>query len=56
MSFGIYMIGFSILIIGLGTGAYLLHVPARWIGVGVLCLIGLGVLSGVSRTKPRDRP
>ena len=54
MSFGIYMVGFIILIIGLGTGAFLMHVPAQWIGVGVLCLIGLGILLGVSSTKQKD--
>ena len=54
MSFGIYMIGYAILIIGLGIGAHMLNVPGKWIGVGVLCLVGLGILSGVTRTKQRD--
>ena len=51
-SFGIYII----LIIGLALAANLLAVPAIWIGVGVIVLIGVGVLSGVSRTRQRDRP
>ncbi|MES1257874.1 MAG: hypothetical protein ABUS51_05575, partial [Acidobacteriota bacterium] len=55
MSFGIYMIGFLILMIGLGTGAHLMHVPAQWIGVGALCLAGLGILLGVTSTKQRDK-
>ena len=55
MSFGIYMVGFIILIFGLGTGAYLLHVPTQWIAVGVVCLIGLGILLGVTSTKQRDQ-
>jgi hypothetical protein len=54
MSFGIYMLGFIILIIGLCRGAFLMHVPMPWIGVGVLCLIGLGILLGVTHTKQRD--
>jgi hypothetical protein len=54
MSFGIYMIGFIILIIGLGTGAFLMHVPPMWIGVGVLIMIGLGILLGVTSTRQRD--
>ena len=54
MSFGIYMVGFFILVIGLGIGAYLMHIPAQWIGVGVVCLIGLGILLGVTSTKQRD--
>jgi peptidoglycan/LPS O-acetylase OafA/YrhL len=54
MSFSIYLIGFAVLIIGLGMGAYMLHVPPRWIGVGVVVLIGIGILSGVSHTRRRD--
>lgn len=55
-SFMIYLIGFIILIIGLAVGANLLGVPSMWIGVGVIVLIGIGVLSGVSHTKRRDPP
>lgn len=54
MSFGLYIIGFIILIIGLATGAYLLHVPPKWIGVGVLCLVGIGILTGVTSTRRPD--
>jgi hypothetical protein len=53
-SFATYLIGFIILITGLAIGAYLLNVPAMWIGVGVVVLIGIGVLSATSRTKVRD--
>jgi hypothetical protein len=54
MSFGIYMVGFILLIVGLGIGAHLLHVPPRWIGVGVIVMIGLGILLGVTTTRHRD--
>ncbi|MGI8746713.1 MAG: hypothetical protein ACR2NN_29885 [Bryobacteraceae bacterium] len=54
MSFGLYIAGFIILIIGLAIGANMMHVPAQWIGVGVVVLIGLGILTGVTRTKQRD--
>ena len=47
-------IGFLILIVGLALAAYLLNVPAMWIGVGVIVLIGIGVLSATRRTKMRD--
>jgi heme A synthase len=53
-SFATYLIGFVILIAGLGIAAYLLNVPTMWIGVGVVVLIGIGVLSATSRTKMRD--
>lgn len=54
MSFGIYMVGFLILIIGLALGASLLHISAQWIGVGVVVLVGLGILLGVTTTRRRD--
>jgi len=54
MSFGIYIVGYIILIIGLAIGAHLMHVPAQWIGVGVVILVGLGVITGVSNTRQRD--
>jgi hypothetical protein len=53
-SFATYLIGFIILVAGLGLAAYLLNVPAMWIGVGVIVLIGIGVLMATSRTKMRD--
>ena len=54
MSFGLYLIGFIVLIVGLALGAYLMHIPAQWIGVGVVVLVGLGILTGVTTTKQRD--
>ena len=54
MSFTIYLIGYIVLIIGLAVGAHLAHVPPRWIGVGAIVLAGLGILSGVARTRQRD--
>lgn len=50
-SFGLYLVGFVILIVGLAYGAYLAGVPPHWIGVGVICLIGIGILSAVKRTQ-----
>jgi hypothetical protein len=55
-SFSTYIVGFIILVIGLALAAYLLDVPAMWIAVGVIVLIGIGVLMATSRTKPRDPP
>ena len=55
-SFATFLVGFVILIIGLAMGAYLLGVPAVWIAVGVVVMIGIGVLAATSRTKPKDPP
>lgn len=56
MSFGIYLVGYTILIAGLAIGAHLLHLPPKWIGVGVLCLIGLAIIHGVTATRQKDPP
>jgi uncharacterized membrane protein YiaA len=55
-SFGTYLTGFIILIVGLAIAAYLLNVPTMWIAVGVIVMIGIGVLMATSRTKMKDPP
>ena len=54
MSFGLYAIGFAILIGGLIYGAVLVHMPGHWIVVGTIVLVGVGILSGVKATRQRD--
>lgn len=54
MSFGLYIIGYLILIGGLTYGAVLMHVPARWITVGAIVLAGIGIVSGVKATRQKD--
>jgi uncharacterized membrane protein len=55
-SFSTYLIGFIVLIIGLAVAAVLIGVPQMWIAVGVIVLIGIGILTGTSRTKTKDPP
>lgn len=54
MSFGIYIVGYIILIVGLAIGAHMLHVPEKWIGVGIVCLIGIAIIHGVTATRQKD--
>lgn len=56
MSFGLYLFGYVVLIIGLAMGAHLAHVPQKWIVVGVVCLIGLAIIHGVTATRQKDPP
>jgi len=56
MSFGLYILGYLIVIGGLVYGATLLHVPTRWIVVGAVVLAGLGIVTGVKATRERDSP
>ena len=53
-SFMLYVLGCIVLLGGLGYGAWLLHVPHTWIIVGALVIVGLGIMSAVTRTKMRD--
>jgi hypothetical protein len=55
MSFGIYAIGFAIMIIGLCYLAHLMHVPQAYIAAGAVILAGMGILMGVQNTRQRDK-
>jgi hypothetical protein len=55
-SFALYLIGMIIVIGGLACGAYLLHAPTQWIGVGVVVLLGIGIVGAVTHTRRRDPP
>jgi len=54
MSFGLYILGFVILIIGLAIGAHLAHMPSQWIAVGVVVLVGIGIVKGVGSARRPD--
>jgi hypothetical protein len=54
MSFGLYAMGYTIMIGGLIYAAHLVHMPTHWIVVGAIVLLGLGILSGVKATRQKD--
>ncbi len=54
VSFGLYAIGFAVMIAGLIYGAHLMHMPTHWIVVGAIVLLGVGILSGVKATRQKD--
>lgn len=56
MSFGIYAAGFAIVIAGLIYAAYLMHIPAQWIAVGAIIMLGIGIVTGVKNTRQKDPP
>ena len=55
-SFSTYLVGFIVLIIGLAVAAVLMGAPTQWIVVGAIVMIGIGILTGTSRTKTKDPP
>jgi hypothetical protein len=54
MSFGLYLLGYLLFVIGVAYGAHMANVPANWIGVIVIAMVGIGIMMGVSRTRMRD--
>jgi hypothetical protein len=53
-SFGTYLLGFLVVVVGLAFAAYLLNVPTTWIAIGAVVLIGVGIVTATTRTKPKD--
>jgi hypothetical protein len=53
-NFGMYLVGFIVLIVGLAIGASLLGVPTTWIAVGVIILVGIAIISASSRNGTRE--
>jgi hypothetical protein len=55
-SYALYVIGYVVLISGLAYAAHLLGVSDVWIGVGAVVLLGIGIITGVSRARKPDTP
>ena len=53
-SFAIYLAGMLVLILGLAFGAYLAGLAMQWIIVGAVVLLGIGMVTAVSRTRRKD--
>jgi hypothetical protein len=54
MSFGIYAIGYLIFILGVAYLAHLLHIRETYIVAGAIILFGIGIVTGVQRTRNKD--
>ena len=54
MSFGIYLMGFLILIGGLIYGAVPVPAAAHWVAVGAIVLPGLAIPKGEQATHGKD--
>ncbi|MFZ4684920.1 MAG: hypothetical protein ACOYMK_04825 [Hyphomonadaceae bacterium] len=55
-SFVLHLLGFVILATGILFGASILGVDNQWIAVIGLVLLGIGVITGVAKTRRRDAP
>ncbi len=52
----LYMIGIVLVIAGAAWAAHLVGISQPWIAVGILLFLGLGLASGVGRTRRRESP
>lgn len=52
-----YILGFLILIAGIAWAAIVAGAPALYVQIGSVILLGIGIIGGVSRTRPlRSQP
>ncbi|MBC7843961.1 MAG: hypothetical protein H7099_16690 [Gemmatimonadaceae bacterium] len=54
MSFGIYLVGFAFVIGGAAWGLSVAGVPSLYIVIACVIMFGVGILTGVSKTRQRD--
>jgi hypothetical protein len=54
MSFAIYLVGFAILIGGVAWALIIAGVPELYVVITSVILLGIGILTGVSRTRGKD--
>ncbi|MEO8155285.1 MAG: hypothetical protein ABI605_19635 [Rhizobacter sp.] len=54
MSFALYLVGFVLLTGGIAWGLIVAGVPHLYVGIACLILVGLGIISGVAKTRLKD--
>jgi hypothetical protein len=54
MSFALYLLGFAIFIDGVAWALIIVGVPQLYEIIACVILLGLGILTGVTRTRGKD--
>jgi poly(A) polymerase Pap1 len=54
MSFALYLIGFAIFTGGVAWALITVGVPQLYVIIACVILLGLGILTGVTRTRGKD--
>ncbi len=52
----LYLLGFIVLTAGVAMALHLAGVPTAWIGAGGVAMLGLGILTAVTKTRNRETP
>lgn len=56
MSFMLFVVGTLIVIAGVAWGLIRAGAPTIWVVIASIILFGLGILTGVTRTRSKDPP
>jgi hypothetical protein len=54
MSFAIYAVGYLVVIVGVAYLAHLMHLPQTYIVALAIILFGIGIVTGVQKTRGKD--
>ena len=54
MSFSLYLIGFLLLIAGIAWALTTAGVAPLYVTIGCVILLGIGIVTGVSKTRAKD--
>lgn len=54
MSFALYLTGFLIFIAGVAWALVTAGVPTTYVAIGSVILLGIGIFTGVSKTRTKD--
>jgi hypothetical protein len=54
MSFAIYLVGFVVFVAGVAWALVTAGLPHLYVAISVVILVGLGIISGVTRTRTKD--
>ena len=54
MSFALYLLGFAVFLGGVAWGLSTLGVPQLYVLITCVILLGLGIVTGVTRTRGKD--
>lgn len=54
MSFALYLVGFATLIGGIAWGLITAGVPQLYVIIACVILLGIGIITGVAKTRTKD--
>ena len=54
MSFALYLIGFALVTGGVAWALVTAGVPTLYVAIACVILVGLGIITGVSKTRSKD--